>query len=259
MGVREEVSDKVHILVFHKRTIIWLCESFWWNFCELRTMTDPKLAELPIEKEYSENINKQMRVPQSIRLTDSFQDPYFETSSLNDEYEKHKIGNSMKITRRISYGPNERREQENYFATGIIPPWPIITQNRGDGVRIETPPRTLRVNGLSTNEFKESMRTEKRSRTTSDLPSLSSKYPAGQTRLADTTNPLAQYDFNEKEFLADLDNTTEVEKLRQQNFKLHRRITKIEKERSEDNFINFSVALLCLTLAMGFTYIRTRD
>ena len=31
------------------------------------TMTDPKLAELPIEKEYSENINKQMRVPQSIR------------------------------------------------------------------------------------------------------------------------------------------------------------------------------------------------
>jgi hypothetical protein len=209
-------------------------------------MTDPKLAELPIEKEYSENINKQMRVPQSIRLTDSFQDPYFETSSLNDEYEKHKIGNSMKIPRRISYGPNERREQENYFATG-------------DGVRIETPPRTLRVNGLSTNEFKESMRTEKRSRTTSDLPSLSSKYPAGQTRIADTTNPLAQYDFNEKEFLADLDNTTEVEKLRQQNFKLHRRITKIEKERSEDNFINFSVALLCLTLAMGFTYIRTRD
>merc|ERR1712062_357257 len=97
MGVREEVSDKVHILVFHKRTIIWLCESFWWNFCELRTMTDPKLAELPIEKEYSENINKQMRVPQSIRLTESFQDPYFETSSLNDEYEKHKIGNSMKI------------------------------------------------------------------------------------------------------------------------------------------------------------------
>merc|ERR1719192_2068156 len=156
------------------------------------------------------------------RLTDSFQDPYFEASSLNDEYEKHKIGNSMKIPRRISYGPNERREQENYFATG-------------DGVRIETPPRTLRVNGLSTNEFKESMRTEKRSRTTSDLPSLSSKY------------------------LADLDNTTEVEKLRQQNFKLHRRITKIEKERSEDNFINFSVALLCLTLAMGFTYIRTRD
>merc|ERR1712062_832447 len=215
MGVREEVSDKVHILVFHKRTIIWLCESFWWNFCELRTMTDPKLAELPIEKEYSENINKQMRVPQSIRLTESFQDPYFETSSLNDEYEKHKIGNSMKIPRRISYGPNERREQENYFATG-------------DGVRIETPPRTLRVNGLSTNEFKESMRTEKRSRTTSDLPSLSSKYPAGQTRIADTTNPLAQYDFNEKEF-------------------------------SEDNFINFSVALLCLTLAMGFTYIRTRD
>ena len=65
------------------------------------------------------------------RLTDSFQDPYFETSSLNDEYEKHKIGNSMKIPRRISYGPNERREQENYFATGIIPPWPIITQNRG--------------------------------------------------------------------------------------------------------------------------------
>ena len=54
------------------------------------------------------------------------------------------------------------------------------------------------------------------------IRSLSSKYPVGQTRVADTNNPLAQYDFNEKEFLADLDNTTEVEKLRQQNFKLHR-------------------------------------
>merc|ERR1712183_163455 len=83
-------------------------------------MTDPKLAELPIEKEYSENINKQMRVPQSIRLTDSFQDPYFDSSfdqSLNAEYEKHQIGNQMKIPRRISYG-KKNAMGDNYFSAG---------------------------------------------------------------------------------------------------------------------------------------------
>merc|ERR1712150_12949 len=94
-------------------------------------MGDPKLAELPIEKEYSENINKQMRVPQSIRLTDSFQDPYFDSSfdqSLHEEYEKHQIGNSMKIPRRISYGNRKVAAGDSYFSAGTehFNPWPII-------------------------------------------------------------------------------------------------------------------------------------
>ena len=33
-----------------------------------REMTDPNLTELPVEKEYSENINRQMRVPDKIRF-----------------------------------------------------------------------------------------------------------------------------------------------------------------------------------------------
>ena len=51
--------------------------------------------------------------------------------------------------------------------------------------------------------------------------SLTSKYP--QYREADTFNPLRQYDFDEEQLLADLDATSEVEKLRQQNFKLNRK------------------------------------
>ena len=37
-----------------------------------REMTDPNLTELPVEKEYSENINRQMRVPDKIRFVHSF-------------------------------------------------------------------------------------------------------------------------------------------------------------------------------------------
>ena len=47
-----------------------------------------------------------------------------------------------------------------------------------------------------------------------------SKYP--QDRHADTNNPLREYDFNEDELLNDLDQTSEIDKLRQQNFKLFR-------------------------------------
>ena len=36
-----------------------------------REMTDPNLTELPVEKEYSENINRQMRVPDKIRFVHS--------------------------------------------------------------------------------------------------------------------------------------------------------------------------------------------
>ena len=32
-----------------------------------KKMTDPNLAGLPVEKEYSENINRSMRVPDKIR------------------------------------------------------------------------------------------------------------------------------------------------------------------------------------------------
>jgi len=210
-------------------------------------MTDPKLAELPIEKEYSENINKQMRVPQSIRLTDSFQDPYFDSSfdqSLHEEYEKHQIGNSMKIPRRISYGNRKVAAGDSYFSAG-------------DGVQIQTPPRTLRVNGLSTNEYNDLKNAERRSKTTHDLQSLTSKYP--QYREADTFNPLRQYDFDEEQLLADLDATSEVEKLRQQNFKLNRRITKLEKERSDERLQHFTVSLLLLSISLGYTYLKTRD
>jgi len=228
----------------------------------IQEKTDPKLAELPIiEKEYSENINKQMRVPQSIRLTDSFQDPYFDSSfdqSLHEEYEKHQIGNSMKIPRRISYGNRKVAAGDNYFSAGTehFNPWPII-QSRGDAVQIQTPPRTLRVNGLSTNEYNDLKNAERRSKTTHDLQSLTSKYP--QYREADTFNPLRQYDFDEEQLLADLDATSEVEKLRQQNFKLNRRITKLEKERSDERLQHFTVSLLLLSISLGYTYLKTRD
>ena len=53
-----------------------------------------------------------------------------------------------------------------------------------------------------------------------------SKYP--QERVADTHNPLREYDFNEDELLNDLDQTSEVDKLRQQNFKLFR-VTSLSK------------------------------
>ena len=51
---------------------------------------------------------------------------------------------------------------------------------------------------------------------------LDSKYPQGEERFADTRNPLRDYDFDEEDLLNDLDQTSEVEKLRQQNFKLYR-------------------------------------
>ena len=51
---------------------------------------------------------------------------------------------------------------------------------------------------------------------------LDTKYPQGEERFADTRNPLRDYDFDEEDLLNDLDQTSEVEKLRQQNFKLYR-------------------------------------
>ena len=55
---------------------------------------------------------------------------------------------------------------------------------------------------------------------TPEFRTLGQKYP--QYRAAESFNPIREYNYDEEELLADLDKTTEVEKLRQQNFKLHR-------------------------------------
>ena len=104
---------------------------------------------------------------------------------------------------------------------------------------------------------------------------LDSKYPQGEERFADTRNPLRDYDFDEEDLLNDLDQTSEVEKLRQQNFKLYRvrhfyhkrtpilkfqRITRLETKMVEQNWTLtcWSATMFACLAVMGF-YVVRRD
>ena len=71
--------------------------------------------------------------------------PNLNTQSLHEEYEKHQIGNSMKIPRRISYGNRKVGAGDHYFSAGTehFNPWPIL-QSRGN----ETQKRKNYVGGL---------------------------------------------------------------------------------------------------------------
>lgn len=171
------------------------------------------LSELPIEKEYSENINRKMQVPQSIKLMAS--------SNGLDRYESPSIYDSMRCPGKISaYSESyysESRDDDSFSASG-------------DNIKMSPPPRKIRA----TNAVPEESKT---------LPSLSSKYP--QTRRADPQKRL--FESSEEALLNDLDETTENEKLRKQIFKLNRRLTTLEKQSKEEHerFKMCAVVLSC--------------
>jgi len=220
-------------------------------------MTDPNLAELPVETTYSENINRQMQVPDKIRLDQSFS--MDSQSDMYDTYERHKLADTMKMPGYIGYGDKKRGESFSGAGINSRHPWPLIEP--GDAMKITTPPQKLRVNGLTSSEFitRRGHSKERRSKTDLDLPNLltNSKYP--QERVADTHNPLREYDYNEDELLNDLDQTSEVDKLRQQNFKLFRRIARLEDKVAQQNFtLACWLTPMCAAIALLGIYVVRR-
>jgi len=175
-------------------------------------MDEADLSELPIEKEYSENINRQMQVPQSIKLMSS--------DGISRNHIPDSVYDSMRLPGKIvAFSTDDAGFHDD-----------LDIAAKGDGIEMSPPPRKIRANNPAPGDVPDI------------IPTISSKYP--QSRKADTQRRL--FDSNEESILNDLDETTENEKLRKQIFKLNRRLTTLEKRNREEREM-FKVCALVIS------------
>ena len=173
------------------------------------------LRELPIEKEFSENINRKMQIPQSITYTS-------DEMNIINRMPNRSLYDTMKCPQKISADflnvhDNNYKATKGHMATHECD-WPIIPlYGKGTGIEMSPPPRKL---------------------------CAANSIPHEETIKLLASQHLAQNDPHEGLFDSN-------DKLRKQIFKLNRRLTTLEKETKDEREKGklFAIAISCVFVA----------
>lgn len=190
-------------------------------------MNDLDLARLPVEKVFSENINRSMQVPSSITLGNSVasSDENIRRLSAKTPFEQ------MKAPKVISpYGGESDNSDGNTAATMIFSPerdlrkksaWPVVGGSSGSvkNLQMRAPARRIRADSRdieSHSHINQAHNQPSMMRSISAIEAVSS--------MADELTDL------DEQLLRDLDKTAENEKIRKQIFKINRKLLTHEKQ-----------------------------